>query len=238
VRYPELLDAGITHTATESVANALEAERLTRARVSEGEFGRYRYQIDIDGNSNAWSGLFIKLLTGSPVLKIQSRKGYRQWYYDKLVPWYNFVPISAGMADLPAKLCWLAEHDHEAREIGQRGRELALSMTCEKEIAGVLHAITCAVREAGLASGQCALTEQNGPPTDAILVKVGTNHGTRLLMDMIRGELRHGPATSPDNVYLAIRGDIGQLMYLTPEGVHYKIASSLFGVGSDSQSRG
>jgi hypothetical protein len=222
VRYPELLDAGITHTATESVANALEAERLTRARVSEGEFGRYRYQIDIDGNSNAWSGLFIKLLTGSPVLKIQSRKGYRQWYYDKLVPWYNFVPISAGMADLPAKLCWLAEHDHEAREIGQRGRELALSMTCEKEIAGVLHAITCAVREAGLASGQCALTEQNGPPTDAILVKVGTNHGTRLLMDMIRGELRHGPATSPDNVYLAIRGDIGQLMYLTPEGVHYK----------------
>ena len=43
-----------------------------------------KYNVDIDGNSSAWSGFFLKLLSGGVVLKIDS--AYRQWYYDLLVP--------------------------------------------------------------------------------------------------------------------------------------------------------
>ncbi len=58
----------------------IPASGLMRSHVPATEFQRYKYQIDIDGHSNSWPGLFLKLLTGSPVLKVASRRGFRQWY--------------------------------------------------------------------------------------------------------------------------------------------------------------
>eukprot|EP01063_Lacrimia_lanifica_P015022 TRINITY_DN2166_c2_g2_i2.p2 TRINITY_DN2166_c2_g2~~TRINITY_DN2166_c2_g2_i2.p2 ORF type:complete len:379 (+),score=134.49 TRINITY_DN2166_c2_g2_i2:70-1206(+) len=48
------------------------------------EFGQYRVQLDVDGNSNAWSGLRWKLSHGAAVVKVRS-DGYVQWYYPLLV---------------------------------------------------------------------------------------------------------------------------------------------------------
>ena len=53
-----------------------------RPYVPMTDFNKYKYQIDIDGNTNAWPGLFQKLLTGSPVLKVASPYGFRQWLYE------------------------------------------------------------------------------------------------------------------------------------------------------------
>jgi hypothetical protein len=44
-------------------------------------FFDYLVQIDVDGNSNAWNGCFIKLASGFPTMKIRSEKNFSQWWY-------------------------------------------------------------------------------------------------------------------------------------------------------------
>lgn len=87
----------------------------------------FKYQIDVDGNTNSWPGLFLKLLTGSPVLKVESELGFRQWYYDLLEPWQNYVPVASDASDLLEKLEWLRQNPAEAEAIGRNGRAFALS---------------------------------------------------------------------------------------------------------------
>lgn len=102
---------------------------------------RFKYQIDIDGNTNAWAGLFQKLLSGSAVLKIKSPHDFQQWYYDKLISWEHFVPVEADMSDLVEKTRWLIENDDKAKAIGESGANLARSLTYESVIEAALYSI-------------------------------------------------------------------------------------------------
>jgi len=129
-RYDEAgnFDCGITGRL-ENISCEEHAEMnmagIIKPIVLSTEFNRYRYHIDIDGNGNFWPGLLIKFLTGSLVLKIASQYGFRQWYYDRLVPWENYVPIDSDMSDLKDKLNWLVRNDSKSQAIGAAGRELA-----------------------------------------------------------------------------------------------------------------
>jgi hypothetical protein len=145
--HPALFDTGLVGVVqmNEDDSAAIKASGLVRDFVPETDFIKYRYQIDIDGNTNSWPGLFQKLLTGSPVLKVASRHGFRQWYYDRLIPWKNYVPVASDMSDLIDKLNWLATHDEEARRIGAAGRNLALSMTMGTELRNARTAIYAAL---------------------------------------------------------------------------------------------
>ena len=99
-----------------------------------------------EGNTNSWPGLFQKLLTGSPVLKVTSASGHRQWYYDRLKPWVNFVPVASDMSDLIEKVRWLQAHDDAARAIGDHGRTLARSLDYEGELKSASRTIEAALR--------------------------------------------------------------------------------------------
>ena len=126
-----LIDAGATSIVgmpPEMVRQA-EAAGIRRPFVKPVDFMKFKYQIDIDGNTSAWAGLFQKLYTASPVLKVDSPFGYRQWFYDALKPWVNYVPVAADLHDLIEKVEWLRAHDDQARRIGERGRALAMSLT-------------------------------------------------------------------------------------------------------------
>ena len=141
------LDAGITDVVQASSpedAAALRDSGLCKPRMAMAEHARYKFQVDIDGNTNSWPGLFQKLLTGSPVLKVLSSKGYRQWYYPRLVPWQNYVPVASDLSDLPAIVHYLREHDGLARAIGAAGRALALDMTCDAELTRCLPTVEAA----------------------------------------------------------------------------------------------
>ena len=94
-----------------------------RAYIPDHTLAFFRYHIDIDGASNAWRSLFLKLLSGSPVVKVESAWGFRQWYYDRLVPWVNYVPVRSDLADFIEAVEWIKAHDDEAQKIGQAGRE-------------------------------------------------------------------------------------------------------------------
>lgn len=139
----ELTDFGISQVRQVANPGQVQAEiekaDLFREYVPAAQFNRYRYQIDIDGNTNSWPGLLQKLLTGSTVLKIASGGGYKQWYYDRLVPWHNFVPVADDMSDLVEKIRWLEANDVIAQRIGKAGRAWQLAGLCRRVAARVPH---------------------------------------------------------------------------------------------------
>jgi hypothetical protein len=145
----ELFDVGFSNIAQitdPAFAEWIKERGMLLGPVPWVDWGRYRYLIDIDGNSSPWSNLFQKLLTGSPVLKIESRRGFRQWFYDELKPWHNYVPIACDAWDLTDKLNWLRRNDAEAQRIGARGFELADSLTYGNEMRKSVSVIDAAFR--------------------------------------------------------------------------------------------
>jgi hypothetical protein len=129
-----------------AVVQQIQDSGLMRGPVPWENWNRYRYLIDIDGNSSPWSNLFQRLLTGSPVLKVESARGLQQWFYDELEPWRNYVPIAPDMSDLTDKVRWLVRNDTAAQRIGQAGLALAERLTYEREIARSAAVIGAAFR--------------------------------------------------------------------------------------------
>ena len=114
----------------QSDAPQLDQRRLEEAGIMAGYIDPMtwlvrKFAIDIDGNSNAWTNLFTRLLAGCCVIKIASPLGYRQWYYDTLSPWRHFVPVKADLSDLHEKIDWCREHDGECAEIASAGCDFA-----------------------------------------------------------------------------------------------------------------
>ena len=127
----------------QSAAAVADRERLAKA----GIFGAFiapvfwhsfRYAIDIDGNTNAWSNLFSRLVMGCCVVKIASRQGYRQWYYDDLEPWRHYVPVKSDLSDLRERITWCRANSDECRQIAARGQEFAMARSYEVEIASAI----------------------------------------------------------------------------------------------------
>jgi hypothetical protein len=143
----QLVDAGLTNLVQVTTEERLELEALqiVKDHVSAERLREWKYHIDIDGNSNSWSGLFQKLLSGSVVLKVDSSGNWRQWYYDQLEPFKNFVPVAADLSDLTNKLKYLRYNDTAAEEIGRNGRALALSLSYETQITRALDLIERAI---------------------------------------------------------------------------------------------
>jgi hypothetical protein len=121
---------------------ALEVAGLLGSRVEEATWGARRYALDIDGNSNAWSNLFTRMLLGCCVIKVASPLGFRQWYYDRLHPWEHYVPVAADLSDLLEQIEWCRTHERECAAIAAAGAALAARMTYEGEMAAAAERIT------------------------------------------------------------------------------------------------
>jgi hypothetical protein len=132
-----LFDVGISKISQiqdETAREEIKTAGLLKKYVSSHLQQKWKYLVDIDGNSNAWSGLFEKLLTGSTVLKITSPHRYRQWYYHKMVAWEHYVPVASDFNDLESKVRLLEKKDGLAERIGEAGRILAESLTFESQL--------------------------------------------------------------------------------------------------------
>jgi len=126
--------------------DAKDPERVARAGILAESIGSAswrarKFALDVDGNSNAWSNLFTRLLLGCCVVKVGSPRGFRQWYYDQLVPFESFVPVRADLSDLGERLEWCRTHDRECRAIAAAGQALALRLTLESERAAAVERI-------------------------------------------------------------------------------------------------
>ena len=99
----------------------------------------YQLQIDVDGYGPAWSGLFNKLYTSRPVIKIRSRYGFRQWYYFKLIDGYNIFYVEEDLSNIERKVAdLLALPNENLKIIASRAREVIKSLdykavVCQKQ---------------------------------------------------------------------------------------------------------
>lgn len=94
----------------------------------------HKYAIDIDGNANAYSNFFTRLLAGCCVIKVSSPNACRQWYYDRLEAWKHYVPVRADLSDVINVIDWCRRHEDACSAIAAAGQALAISMTLKHEI--------------------------------------------------------------------------------------------------------
>ncbi|EHS48925.1 lipopolysaccharide-modifying protein [Rhizobium sp. PDO1-076] len=123
---------GVRWSETEFAREAERQGLMAEPMASASWLGR-KFAIDIDGYSNTWSNLLVRMLYGCCVLKVTSQFGFSQWYYGDLTPWEHYVPVRADMADFAEKIDWVRSHDSEAKAIAERGRALAQTLTFESQ---------------------------------------------------------------------------------------------------------
>lgn len=134
--YRETMDAKITH-ADQYAGMDPKPEDVFRGMGIWGEFRPieenldYRYMLDVDGNTNAWQSLYVKLLCAGTIIKLKS--DYHQWYYDR-VKHKETVFLVDSVKEIPAAIEWCEAHPSDAQRIADTARELGLSMTVETEV--------------------------------------------------------------------------------------------------------
>jgi len=134
----DLIDAGLTGIVQAQAASSdrpvIDLGIYRKDYIPVEQFNRWKFQIDIDGMTSSWPGFFSKLLSRSVVLKIDSIKGWRQWYYDRLTPWIHYVPIRSDFSDLAPIIRFLRNHPQVAEEIADNAATFVGGFTYEKEI--------------------------------------------------------------------------------------------------------
>ena len=199
---PELLDAGLTKIVQlpPPVADELRQQGVMREYFPSANLHMFKYLIDVDGNTNAWGGLFERLLSGSAILKVESQLNYQQWYYDRLKPWEHYVPVARDLSDLRARIQWLRTHDDQARQIGENARALGYAIEYEAELERAMETVAAAFR------AHSAILQQAKARIGASQQVVFTCHGSVVCFNRKSGWLVHAPVEEviADTAYLPL----------------------------------
>lgn len=139
-----LFDVGLSNIIQldKNAENKIKTLGYLKKYKSIKSINSFKYLIDIDGNSNAWSSLFLKLLSDSVVLKVESEGGYKQWYYDRLIPWQHYVPVNKDLSDLQEKLIWLRDNDQKAKKIVSSSQRMMASITFESQLSETIELLS------------------------------------------------------------------------------------------------
>lgn len=132
----------VRRQATTAAAEAYRRTGIAGGYVPQPSWCQRRYALDIDGHANAFSNLFTRLVYGCCVIKVASPLGFRQWYYDRLIPWQHFVPVAADLSDLVDVLAWCQAHPRDCQAIAAAGQRVALAMTPATERAAAIHLLS------------------------------------------------------------------------------------------------
>lgn len=107
---------------------------IVKQKVPLTEFGGYRFLVDIDGFSNAWSSFFVKLLMGAVVFKVESANGYRQWYYRHLEPFQHYIPVASDLSDFEERINWAKHNPERCGAIAKAAAALAADLSYESQL--------------------------------------------------------------------------------------------------------
>lgn len=148
--HADMLDVGVTHLypfGEVYLREAIEHAGFLRPEVQKTQFLDYKYIMDVDGWTNAWS-LLDKMIGGAAILKVSSAFGYRQWYYDRLVPWKNFIPLAADLSDLDDVISWILSKPDACETIAANAASLGAEIqlvpalaAAESAVLGILRPI-------------------------------------------------------------------------------------------------
>lgn len=133
-----LLDVGVTSVVSDKLkfdpvyglTNLDLSKKLKPVqRLSFRQQSFYKYIIHIDGNVAAYR--LLKMMTlGSVILKVQG--DYTLWFEHMLEDKVNMISVKKDLSDLEEKIEWCKVHDNECKEIGRKGREMALKCLDKK----------------------------------------------------------------------------------------------------------
>lgn len=103
------------------IPQLMKAKGMVSKSVSKPDHLKYKFLVDVDGNSCSFERYFWLLLSNSLVIKQLSPN--IQWYYGGLEPYKHFVPVKKDLSDLMEKVKWAQENDSEARQIALNATE-------------------------------------------------------------------------------------------------------------------
>ena len=90
--------------------------------IDSKEMMKYKYILDVDGNGCTWDATAWKLNSGSVIFKTES--GWRQWFYDKYIPWVHYIPIADDFSDLQEKYHWCESNPDKCMDIVNAAKDL------------------------------------------------------------------------------------------------------------------
>ncbi len=116
---PDKIDARITGVVQcdPEIPALIKKQGLLGKHISQGDHLKYKYLVDVDGNSCSFERYFWVLLSNCVVLKQITPNV--QWYYSALKPYEHFIPVKQDLSDLMEQIQWAQTHDQEAKQIAQ-----------------------------------------------------------------------------------------------------------------------
>jgi hypothetical protein len=90
----------------------------------EEQIRRWALLLDIEGRG--WSARLKLLLHSGRPLLVQDRP-WHEFYWERLIAWEHFIPVSRDLSDLLDRVSWALEHPDEADAIGRAGQRFAQS---------------------------------------------------------------------------------------------------------------
>ena len=124
-KHKSVANVGITQ-----VCHRMHVHVSRSASLSVAQQLQHRYQIDLEGYSCSWDGLYWKLLSGSAVLRVQQRD--EQWYHKRLRPWIHYVPCTR--ANFARRLAWCRLNPKKCRAMAAKATRVIKSMTYASEV--------------------------------------------------------------------------------------------------------
>jgi hypothetical protein len=120
---PKEIDARFTSVVqcTPDVPSLMKAKGMVSKCVEKADHLKYKYLVDVDGNSCTYERCFWLLLSNSLLLKQITPN--IQWYYGGLKPYVHFLPLREDLSDLLEKIEWAKAHDAEAMAMAKSSTE-------------------------------------------------------------------------------------------------------------------
>ncbi|MBS0625061.1 MAG: hypothetical protein JSS32_03335 [Verrucomicrobia bacterium] len=141
--HPGVIDARF-HSVTQcepGVREMMKYKGLVASSVKKEDHLRYKYLVDVDGNSCSYERYFWLLASNSLVIKQITPQ--IQWYYGALEPYKHFLPVKEDLSDLVEKIEWAKNHDKEARLMADEATRFTKeNLTQEDTLVYLYHLLT------------------------------------------------------------------------------------------------
>src|SRR6185369_486342 len=143
LKHPDLIDARFHNVVQcdKQIPSLLKSQGLVSSSVSRPDHIKYKYLVDVDGNSCSYERYFWLLLSNSVVLKQQTPN--IQWYYRALQPYKHYIPVKEDLSDLTTQINWAKEHDEECRQMAQAATAFVEDNLSPEDTLVYLHHLIC-----------------------------------------------------------------------------------------------
>jgi len=120
MKHPNWIDARFTNLC-QGAEEVEEMEALKGEFVQPEDSLKYKYLIDVDGNTCTFPRLFWILASNSLLIKHDSPDV--QWFYAALEPNVHYLPCKRDLSDLRKVISWARKNDKKCEQMMKNGKK-------------------------------------------------------------------------------------------------------------------